>query len=103
MTRPIIPVGAACRLLRGTLLYDVTITEARVILDGTPQEFVMYRVKVVDRDHYLDRESIHRSDLFAKDEDRALLDEINERIEDLEWLRGELEQSVVVKEDQDGD
>jgi hypothetical protein len=69
---PELKVGDVCWLLRGTLLYDVTIVQVRTILEGEPHEFHMYRVESIGHAYnYINEQTQHRSDLFAKPEQRA--------------------------------
>lgn len=82
-------------MLLGVSLYDVVISEVRVSLEGDPHEFAMYRVKSQEHSRYFEEQSQHRSDLFRRvDERRALIAEIEERVDALQNLRDELEDAV---------
>lgn len=77
-------VGDPCWLLKGTLLYEVTIREVNVILKDDPLEFVMY--KVAAEASWITEASQHRSDLFMRPQER---DQLLERVEgDAETLQG---------------
>jgi|SRR6185369_17274913 len=66
-------VGDECALLLGVSLYDVTISEVRVILEGDPAEFAMYRVKSRESSCWFESTSQHRSDLFKLPSERERL------------------------------
>lgn len=69
-------VGDTCWLLRDTLLYEVSVSEVRLCLEGEPHEFRMYRIKSdYDVYDYLSNTSYHRSDLYLRPTERKLLTE----------------------------
>jgi hypothetical protein len=90
---PELKVGDVCWLLRGTLLYDVTIVQVRTILEGEPHQFHMYRVESLGYAYnYINEQTQHRSDLFLRTEQRAdLLTRLEGDIESLQSIVTELE------------
>jgi hypothetical protein len=93
---PDLKVGDKCWLLRGCLSYEVTISEVRIVLEGDPHQFVSYRVLP---DHevysYLKNDAVYRHDLFLRPAERKqMIEEIENKIESLEYLKKELEEEM---------
>lgn len=89
---PRLNAGDRCRLLRGTQLYDVIVEAVSTCFEGEPNEFSMYAVRNEGYDYlFIREEKQHRSNLFLSTETDALLKEIDERIESLEYMKKVLE------------
>lgn len=88
---PDLKPGDSCWLLRGTLLYEVTIAEVNTYLEGERSEFKLYKIACEHAGH-LERDSQHRSDLFLRPaERRQLIEQIDSNIDSLEYMKKELE------------
>lgn len=82
-------------LLRGVLLYEATVREVNTLLAGEPHEFQMYKLDI-PHSKYLSSDSQHRNDIFLRTVERKqLIEEINSRIESLEYLKKDLEEEPV--------
>ena len=80
-------VGDECRLLLGVCLYEVTVSEVRVILENDPMEFLMYRVTSREsHSKWFEETSQHRSDLFLREEREALANKIKDDRDSLDDL-----------------
>lgn len=69
-TKPPIVAGDKVWFLDGYLLYVAEVLEARTLLDGTPEEFQMFklRLKTSQRDH------VPRTCLYKVDEEKSRLE-----------------------------
>ena len=90
---PPLQPGDKCWLLRGVLLYEVVVSEVRICLEGDRLEFTMHRIEMEhDVEKYIAGEFHHRSDLFLRPAERKqLVEEIESRVESLEYLKKDLE------------
>ena len=93
-TPPDLQVGDACWLLHSILIYEVSIAEVRVTLEGDPHEFKMYRVNPNHATFdYLRGQSFVRNDLFLRPAERKqLIQECQDHIDSLEYIVKELEE-----------
>lgn len=80
-----------CWLLLGTLLYEVVISQVRVLDGGTEgRTFTLYRVE--SDTLWIRERTIHRSELFRRPAERArLVEQLNEDSEELARLAREVE------------
>lgn len=97
-------VGDECVLLVGSTLYDVTVSEVHVNLEGDPIEFAMYYVTSRDHSKWFEEQSQHRSDLFKMPSERSLLiRRIEDDIDSMQYLLREQEREQEREEERAAD